>query len=217
MVPIAIYLAASLLAPVTVQQSASVVQVDPAFPFHGLDADGPVTFNRVAYTTGWTFSGGLVYFTSLLVGGYSWSQLGFSCSSNAEMLIVDISDTTITYDVTAAAGQTSTTKIQVPAGEKVYGVDGADSWSFAAPLLTVTAEHASTRSVVVHMNPVSPGFTGTRDVWGNVFMFVVLILSLGELSRAMQGQETHMPTLMIGLAIVTAILYLLMQAIEGLG
>lgn len=193
--------------------------VAPVFRFYATDSGGSVRFVQYVRMYGWYWSGGLVRFQQLNMGEYVYSELGFSCSSPASIVVQSANKNEIQYIVTAAAGITSTTQVSVPVGFTVFDVDNADGWGFSAGIVTVTVAHTSPRKIILYLRPVSGAFAETRRVWANVFMLIVFLASVGLISGLIRGElggGSFILKTIIALVAGTATLFILLNVVESL-
>lgn len=193
------------------------------FQFRSTYSYGPVTFNSDAGVSAWGFDGAYVEFSDVSIGGgYSYSTLGFSCSSNAEMNITQISDGSLTYIVTAGTGQTSNSYIRFPSSADIDSVDNADSWSYDGPtrvLSVVYGPHAS--SVTIKVNFVRGGstsdqFTNTRSVWMGTFQIIMIIFGLVIINSVVRGESGINTYQIIVFVTATGVLFLLLSVVNAL-
>jgi len=177
---------------------------------------GDIDFDAAIVATQIRMVNSIVLFTDVTMGGDYISLLGMSASSNCDMTLLDIENDEITYEVTANAGQTSTTKVKIPSTKEVSQVDGASSWSFASStnILTVTVIHASTQEIIVYyntiVNPLTEPITDTINViYGlqTLVLLVSLIASLGD----KEPKNT-----MMGIITVNVAIFVLLRYVEGL-
>jgi len=202
----------SVLLPIATIQPAASWTIYPSFPFRATATGGPISFASATSIYGWGWASNRVKFTT--VGPYSY--LAFSCSDNAAMVITRINDEQIDYTVSAAVLETSTTTVELPAGGKVYKVTGADSWTWAAPVVTVKVLHASSESIVVYVNPVSSPFFTFKLMWSQMFLLVAIMWMIVEMNSASQGESAGSWARVIGWAILSAAIYALLTVVEDL-
>ena len=180
--------------------------------FRATPTGGDIDFNAAIRTTQIRVASSLVEFTAVTMGGDYISLIGMSASSNCDMTLIDIENNVIIYEVTANAGQTSTTTVKIPSNKEVSHVIGASSWSFASStnILTVSVIHSSTRQIGVYFNALTEPINETISVIYSLQLFI-LVLSL----FASLGTDEPKNT-MIGIIIVNVVIYVLLKWIEGI-
>ena len=222
LLPLLMVLLTTVLTPVFVRSAVTSWSIQSGFKFYGTDAGGPVDFDITSSAQGWTFSDSMVQFQSLKVDSFTYSQLGFNCSSNAEMSILSTKKGVIEYTVTANAGQTSTTHIQFPVAADIKTVKQADSYEYnsATYILKVTKTHSSTATITVEFLNGGSGvdhFTNVRDTWMSMFQFVALMIGMSLMYQVANGDsETVGWQTLIWFAVTTAILMILLQITENI-
>jgi len=191
--------------------------ISPVFKFRTSNAAGDIQFTKQFTTTGWYWSGGLIHFQQPYLGaGYVWSNVGFDCSANATMTITSLEKHHVKYTVAAASGVTSTTKLSFPSNRKVSKVTGATSWTPSGSTVTVTVLHHSPATITVYLTPVSPQFNTIRTMWGSLFMLIVLVALFSGIQDILRGGEGAVFILVLKLAGATALIFIMLQVVEGL-
>ena len=168
--------------------------ITSGFNFRPSNSFGLVRFNTDTSATAWAFSGEFVTFSSISVGGgLSYSSLGYSCSSNADMNVTSLALGTMEYIVSAVGGQVSTTKIQFPSKATVESVDNSDSFSYDSDtrVLTVLKTHGGSETITVNFIRGGSGidnFEAVRSTWMAVFLLAVLVGGFGIANQVMRGE-----------------------------
>jgi len=124
--------------------------------------------------------------------------------------------------VSASSGVTSTTQISCGSYEKPTEVIGASSWSYDSSnkILSISVQHSSDANIEVRwvIAPLSKPLGYVRQIWTGFLPVLFVIISVALLNALLKGEiETREFTwAIIGLAIGTAVLMILLQVVEGL-
>ena len=185
--------------------------------FRAEASGGDIDFDAAIRTTQIRVVSTLVEFTAVTMGGDYISLIGLSASSNCDMTLLDIESDELTYEVTANAGQTSTTRVKIPSDKKVTQVNGASSWSFASPTKTVTVNvvHASTQQIKVHMGPAIVPITApiqeTISIIFQLQTFIVILLVLASLRS--EEANTKILQIIFGNVVIMVILNFILNSL----
>lgn len=132
---------------------------------------GAVSFESGVRADSAYFSGQYIYFTNVMIknDGYTADIFGARTTTNANLTINHILDSTLNFTVNAPTGNESTTKIRIPSTKTVSDVTGADSWSILGFILTVTVTHSSPAEIIATLSepavPVGSGSVPSGDIW----------------------------------------------------
>ena len=198
--------------------AANSWDIASGFNYRVSNSYGLIRFNTGATVTEWGFSGDYVVFSSISVGGgLSYSSLGLSCSSNADMNLTSLTTGSMVYIVSATAGQVSTTKVQFPSEAVITDVINDDSYSYdsASDVLTVLKTHGGSETITVSFTDGGSGldeFVATRSTWMGVFQLIVLVVGLALVNSVIRGElQITGYWNIIMLAVFTAILMVLLS------
>lgn len=184
--------------------------------FRATTTGGDIDFDKAIMATQIRVVSGLVEFAALTMDGDYISLIGMSASSNCDMTLLDIEADAITYEVTANAGQTSTTRVKVPSDIDVYDVSGATAWAFnpSTRIATISVLHASTQQIELNINSPSSlliaSTTNTIDVIFGLQTFILVLSIIASL-----GTENPKNTA-LNIIIGNVIIFMMLRWIEGI-
>jgi len=156
----------------------------------------------------------------------SWTAPVKIYETNKAIMSASFSNNALTFTVTAPSNSTSVTKIYCgnqgkPLSIKVNGKDyGSIPYDANTKILTLTIQHSSDANIEVRwaIAPLSKPLGYVRQIWTGFLPVLFVIISVALLNALLKGEmETREFTwAIIGLAIGTAVLMILLQIVEGL-
>lgn len=113
------------------------------------------------------------------------------------MKIEHLGEKMVQYNVTAAAGLNSTTKIRFPLGVNVYKVEGATAWSYVTPVLTVVVAHSSSAYITAHFTAV---WGDVADLIDGAFSFFGLLNYMTQITAFVSSIVSQFTASLVNLA-----------------
>lgn len=179
-------------------------------------SSGRISFGTTTRVGTWSLVGETLRLTSATSGSTVQSEVRFKCSDNSQLSILSIDSNIVQFSVTATAGQTSTTTVQLPLHTAPHNIkiDGATSWSRVGTTFTILVTHTSSQTVSMYTSTTP--FDTLRDMWGVLVMLIILMHIFAFLSAVGRGENYPILLYILSLMGSTAVLLILLGVVDRL-